>query len=214
MKSVLEFVAVSLKKPVFVMGALMLASVGTFVSAQESHPWLDSELKKQRYPCPPGKSPFRGPADAQVTIVEFLDFDCPYCKSQEPIMQKVLAAYPTQVRVVFKNLPLGIHPGAKDKAVLAECMGIQGKFWQAYDQLLAGVQPNKVKEGVDKGKLNACISQGGEGQVDADLALAKHLGLATTPSFVVDGIRIGGTISFPQFKLLIDAELARKNDTK
>ena len=72
----------------------------------------------------------------------------------------------------------------------------------------------KASEGVDKAKLNACISQGGEGQVERDLALAKRLGLATTPSFVVDGIRIGGALGFEQFKLLIDAELARKANGK
>jgi protein-disulfide isomerase len=80
--------------------------------------------------------------------------------------------------------------------------------------LLAGAPAGKVTQGADKGKLKTCVSQGGEGQVDADLALAKHLGMATTPSFVIDGIRIGGTIGFPQFKLLIDAELARKNRAK
>ena len=71
-----------------------------------------------------------------------------------------------------------------------------------------------MRAGADEGKLNACVSQGGEGQVDRDLALAKRLGLATTPSFVIDGIRIGGTLGFEQFKLLIDAELAHKSGSK
>ncbi|HUA61903.1 MAG TPA: thioredoxin domain-containing protein [Verrucomicrobiae bacterium] len=203
-----------MKKRLFVTISLLAAWIGPFLYAQ-SHPWLDQQLKKQRYGCPPGKSPVRGPEDAVVTVIEFADYDCPYCIQDEPTVKKVLAAYPTQVKLVFKNLPLvNTHPKAKDKALIAECMGAQGKFWQAHDEFLTGAPPNKATAGADKGKLNACIAQGGDGQVNADLALAKNLGLATTPSFVIDGIRIGGTIGFEQFKLLIDAEIARKSGTK
>jgi protein-disulfide isomerase len=196
------------------MSVPALTSVEPLANAQSPHPWLDQQLAKQRYPCPEGKSPVRGPEEAQVTIVEFADYDCPFCIQDESTVKKVLAAYPTQVKLVFKELPLDTHPKAKQKGLLAECMGIQGKFWQAHDEFLAGAPANKVRAGADEGKLNACVSQGGEGQVDRDLALAKRLGLATTPSFVIDGIRIGGTLGFDQFKLLIDAELSRKSGTK
>jgi protein-disulfide isomerase len=192
-------------------GILAVAAVAPFQGEQSSHPWLDQQLSKQRYACPAGKSPVRGPADAAVTIVEFADFECPYCRSNEAVVRKVLAAYPRQVRLVFKNHPLDIHSNAKRDALIAECMGVQGKFWEAHDGLLAGVPLNQVTAQVDQRKLKACISQGGEGQLDADLALAKRLGLATTPSYVIDGIRIGGTIEFAQFKRLINAELARKS---
>ena len=199
-----------MNKLLLVMSVLMLTSVAPFAKAQDSHPWRDKILARQRYPSPQGKSPFRGPADAPVTIVEFADYDCPYCKDEEPTMRKVLAAYPTQVKLVYKALPLDSHPKARQKALVAECMGVQGRFWQAHDAFFADAPPGKVREGADEGKLKACISQGGEGQVDRDIALAKRLGLATTPSFVIDGIRNGGTLTFGQFKLLIDAELARK----
>ncbi|SPE42310.1 DSBA oxidoreductase (fragment) [Candidatus Sulfopaludibacter sp. SbA3] len=201
-------------KTILVMTPLMLACAGPCVIAQSSHPWLDQQLAKQRYPCPAGPSPVRGPAEAPVTIVEFGDYECSYCTEDEPTVKQVLAAYPTQVKLVFKNLPLDIHPKAKHKALVAECMGVQGKFWQAHDQFFAGAPPQKVTQGVDEGKLNACVAKGGDGQVDKDVALAKRLGLATTPSFVIDGIRIGGTLGLGQFKLLIDAELARKSASK
>lgn len=211
MKSVFVSLTLSMKKPLLAMSALMLASVAPLAYAQVAHPWLDQMLKRHRYPCPPGKSPIRGPADASVTIVEFADYECPFCIQQESVLHKVLAAYPTQVRLVFKNLPLvDTHPKAKNKALIAECMGVQGLYWQAHDRLLAGAKPNQVTQGSDKSKLNACVSAGGDGQVEADLALAKNLGLASTPSFVIDGIRQGGTLGFQQFKLLIDAELVRK----
>jgi protein-disulfide isomerase len=120
-----------------------------------------------------------------------------------------LAAYPTQVKFVFKNLPLDIHPRAKHKAIVAECIGIQGKYWQAHDRMLAKAAPNEWSEGVDQAQLAACVARGGDGLVARDLAEAKRLGLATTPSFVIDGIRQGGTMTFNQLKMLIDAELAR-----
>ena len=194
-----------------VLGGPMLLSLA---EAQADHPWLDAQMKKQRYACPPGNSPVRGPAEAQVTIVEFADYDCPYCASDEPVIKQVLAAYPTQVRLVFKNLPLDIHSGAKSKAVLADCMGAQGKFWPAHDALITGTAPQKVRQGADQGKLNACISAGGDGQVGTDLALAKKLGMAETPGWVVDGIRIGGSLGLGQFKLLIDEELTRMSAAK
>lgn len=203
-----------MKKTLLVISVLVISYVGPLTNAQNPHPWLASELAKQRYPCPAGTSPVRGPADAQVTIVEFIDFECPYCAQDEKAIRKVLAAYPAQVKLVVKNLPLEIHPKAKHKAILAECMGAQGKYWQAHDEMLEGAPPQKVRQGADQHKLDACIQKGGDGQVAEDLALAKHLGMASTPSFVVDGIRQGGMIQFEQFKLLVDAEIARKNAPK
>src|SRR5579859_4537971 len=115
-----------MKKTIVVMSALMLASVVAFVNAQSTHPWLDQMLKRQRYPCPLDNSPTRGPADALVTITEFLDFDCPSSAENAPAVRKTLEAYPTQVRLVVKNLPLEkIHPTARHKALVAECMGRQ-----------------------------------------------------------------------------------------
>ena len=196
----------------FMMSAMMLASaMAPFVEAQSEHPWLDEQLAKQRYGIGWAKSPRHGPDTAQVVIVEFTDYECPYCAEQEPTMKKVLEAYPTEVLVVVKNLPLSsVHPNARHKALVAECMGLQGKFWQAHDRFFAGAPEQKVTEGADQGKLKACIARGGEGLVDADLAWAKRLGMASTPSFVIDGIRQGGMIPFGRFKLLIDAELAKK----
>jgi len=202
------------KKILFALSALALSSSAAFSAPEPTgHPWLDKELAKDRYPCPPGTSPFRGAADAPVTITEFVDYECPYCGEEEKTIKKVLEAYPTQVKVVIKQMPLGIHPTAKHKALVAECMGMQDKFWQAHERFLSG-NAKEVRKGANQKKLDADIAQGGQGQVDKDLALAKKLGMATTPSFVVDGIRQGGTIGFNQFKLLIDAELARKTAMK
>ena len=190
--------------------AFLFGVPASMAATETAHPWLDKQLAKQRVKCPAGTSPFRGPDDAPVKIVEFVDYECPYCADQEKTMKQVLEAYPTQVKLIIKNLPLPIHPKAKHKALVAECMNAQGKFWQAHDRFLAGKPFKQATDGADEGKLQSCIAQGGDGQVDKDLALAKNLGMATTPGFVIDGIRQGGTIGFKQFQLLIDAELERK----
>jgi protein-disulfide isomerase len=203
-----------MKETVVVISVLMLASAGPYARAQSPHPWLDEQLAKQRFGIGWGKSPHRGPVGAPVIIVEFTDYECPYCAEPEPTMKKVLEAYPTEVMIAIKNLPLDIHPKARQKALVAECMGLQGKFWQAHDRFFTGVKLKMVTEGADQAKLKACIAKGGEGRVDADLAEAKRLGMASTPSFVIDGIRIGGMIPFGRLKLLIDAELAKKSGTK
>jgi protein-disulfide isomerase len=192
---------------------LMLALVATSTQAYADapHPWLDKQLKKDRYKCPPGKSPFRGAENPMVTITEFIDYDCPYCSDQEKVLKQVLDAYPDKVKLVVKNLPLeNLHPKAKRKALVADCLNQQGKFWQAHDRFLQGKDFKEARAGANQKELDAALASGGDGQVDRDIALAKNLGMATTPSFVIDGIRQGGTIGFKQFKALIDAEITRK----
>jgi protein-disulfide isomerase len=94
-----------MKKLISVLSMLMLTAGASFANEPGSHPWLDARLKERRYRCPAGASPFRGPADAPVTITEFIDYECPYCGQEEDTLKKVLKAYPTQVKLVVKNLP-------------------------------------------------------------------------------------------------------------
>jgi len=210
------------RKPFFLLILAMLNSVACFADAPNiptfpgapdpsTHPWLKQQLQKQRLPCPAQNSPFIGPADAPVTITEFLDYQCPYCTKEAAVLKKIVEDYPKEVKLVIKNLPLtNIHDGALSRAKVAQAMADQGKFWKAHDKFLKGANSNEVMELADKDQLKAYWAKGGDGQVDSDIALAKRLGLASTPSFVIDGIRQGGEIGAPQLKLLIDYEVARK----
>lgn len=89
---------------------------------------------------PVGTSPVRGPADAWITIVEFSDFQCPYCATVQATLATVLPEYGTEVRVVFKNYPLSFHSHARTIAIAAECAHSQGRFWPFHD-LVFGGQP-------------------------------------------------------------------------
>ena len=92
-----------------------------------------------RLKVPVGDSPQRGPSDAWVTVVEFADFECPFCRSAQPALTGIEAVYAGDLRLVFKHFPLtSIHPHARAAAVAAECAGEQGKFW--------GVLPARLRE--------------------------------------------------------------------
>jgi protein-disulfide isomerase len=89
---------------------------------------------------PVGSSPVNGPADAWITVVEFSDFQCPYCATVQTTLATVLPEYGTDVRVVFKNYPLPFHAYARTTAIAAECAHAQGRFWRFHDLVFGGQQ--------------------------------------------------------------------------
>jgi protein-disulfide isomerase len=164
-----------------------------------------------------GSSPSRGPADAPVTIIEFTDFQCPFCaRSQKPLAE-VEEKYGDRVRVVFKNYPLGMHKMAKPAAAAAVAAGLQGKFWP-YQALLFERQKDLSKEGffeglagelgLDAARLRKDLeSPAVEQQIQADMAQAQRLGVHSTPTFYVNGYKLKGARPFEAFSRIIDAEL-------
>ncbi len=163
--------------------------------------------------------PVRGPMHAPVTIVEFSDFQCPYCGRVQPVIKQILEKYPTQVRLVFKNTPLPFHPYAKGAAEAALCAGKQGKFWQMHDWLYSHQQelgkkwmPEAIKAtGVDQAQLSACIKSHVEiKKIDSDLKLSHEVGVNATPTFFIDGRLVRGAQPFATFDEIIRDELSRK----
>jgi protein-disulfide isomerase len=165
----------------------------------------------------PTGGPARGPADAPVTIVEFADFRCPHCRSMLPVLERVRAAYPDEVRLVFAHLPVVSEESGR-AAVAAVAAGNQGAFWEMHDFLfqLQG-QPldeellrEKARQlGLDPDRFSRDLrSPQTLAVVDADVAAANRLGLRATPTFFVNGELLEGTRSFETFRQLIEAELA------
>jgi protein-disulfide isomerase len=161
--------------------------------------------------------PQRGPATAPVTIVEFSDFQCPYCGQFTPVLRQVLVAYPTKVRLVYRYLPLTtIHPDAQKAAEAAVCAGNQGKFWEMHDTLFAeqsllGVDALKEKSkrlGLDSKEFDACLDGGlAKTVVAGDIEAGERLGIAATPASFVNGRFVNGAVTFEQLSALIDDEL-------
>lgn len=166
-----------------------------------------------------GNNPSIGPADAPITIIEFSDYQCPFCQRwQSQVYQKLLDAYPTQVRLVYRDLPLiSIHPEAEPAAMAADCAGEQDAYFKYHDKLFS-YEYDLGREAYLKyaGELNLdmtaftrCLdNQRYKDEVQADYQYATNLGLGSTPTFFINGIKVVGAQSFETFKSIIDKELA------
>jgi protein-disulfide isomerase len=149
------------------------------------------------YELPVGQSPVRGKVDAAITIVEFSDYQCPYCAKAEPLIASFVEAYPNDTRVVFKHYPLtNIHPHAMPAALAATAAQKQGKFWEMHDQLFANqrsLNPAQITEtakklGLDMTRFEADMkSPEVAAAVQADMKLAQQVGIRGTPSIFVNG---------------------------
>lgn len=168
--------------------------------------------------------PSRGPADAKVTIVEFSDFQCPFCSRGYQILEEqVMPEYEGKVRLFFKHLPLkSIHPWAEGAAIAAECGAAQSAdgFWKMYhalfkaqrelnlDNLKAKVAEFAKAAGLDEAKFAACYDRKTPlPRIEKDLAEAAAVGANSTPTFFINGRRLEGAQPLENFKAVIDEEL-------
>jgi protein-disulfide isomerase len=170
---------------------------------------------------PVGRSPVRGKATALVTIIEFSDFQCPYCKRVEPTIDQIRTTYGDQVRIVWKDAPLPFHPRAEPAAELARAARAQkgdAGFWDVHDRLFAS-QP-KLEDadleqlaraaGLDVGKAMAQVKARAHRQgVEADMELGDDVEASGTPHFFVNGRRLVGAQPFEKFKQIIDEEILK-----
>ena len=163
--------------------------------------------------------PVKGPANARVTIVEFTDFQCPYCKRSQDTLHQVLAAYPNDVKLVAKANPLPFHPHARPAAEAAFCALDQGKYWEYREKAFAGSPKLEDSDfmtfakdvGLNMKKFEKCYqSHTYAARVDADIAAGQDLGVQGTPHFFVNNQEINGAQPFEAFKAAIDKELAKK----
>lgn len=164
------------------------------------------------------EDPIRGNPEAKVTIVEFSDFQCPYCGKVEPTLKKILETYKDQVKLIYKNYPLPFHENADPAALAALCAKEQGKFWEYHDLLFENQESLKVtdlkKYAVDLGlkteDFDSCFdSKKYKNQVQADFAEGNRVGVRGTPAFFINGRLLSGAQPFENFKAIIDEELSR-----
>ena len=161
---------------------------------------------------------FRGSPKAPVVIVEFSDFQCPYCQAVAPTLKKLLAKYEGRVSLAYRDLPLrDIHPQAQLAAEGSRCAVEQGKFWEYHDLLFEN--PNKLnREGLveqarrlklDEKQFDSCLSSGKyKAQVEQDLQMGLRAGLTGTPGFFINGSMLSGNLPQEAFERTIEAELA------
>ncbi|VVB58538.1 Thioredoxin [Candidatus Anstonella stagnisolia] len=163
--------------------------------------------------------PFRGGANAKVLIVEYSDFQCPFCERVNPTVSQILSTYGNDVKLVYKNFPLEqLHPNAEKAAEASECARDQGKFWEMHDAMFAdqnklGVADLKATAatlGMDAAKFNACLDGGQKASVvSAEAQEGADNGVQGTPTFYINGVQVVGAQPFSAFKSAIDAALAK-----
>jgi protein-disulfide isomerase len=174
-------------------------------------------LEPQRVVVNSSGHPALGAKDAPVTIVEFTDFQCPFCKRTEDTLKQLRAKYGDKIRLVHMDFPLPFHSHALDAAKAARCANEQGKFWQYRDALFADqskLAPADLKAtaktlGLNTGQFGACFDKAKyDSQIKSDQAAGEKVGVDGTPAFFIDGRPITGAQPIAKFEELIDDELA------
>ncbi|HVN37184.1 MAG TPA: thioredoxin domain-containing protein [Myxococcota bacterium] len=172
----------------------------------------------RRYSINTQGAPSKGNPDAKLAIVEFSDFQCPFCRRVTPTLAQIEREYGDKVRIVFKHMPLEMHPKAPAAHAAAEAAHQQGKFWEMHDLIFGNQEAMSPEKYVEYAKqLNLDVdrfqkdvaSAEIKARIEADEAEGQKLGLSGTPSFFVNGRYLSGAQPFDVFKQLIDQELGK-----
>ncbi len=195
------------------------ANAGRYLASLRDAAKVEFVLERARVEVA-GSGPSVGSDDAPVTIVEFSDYECPYCKQAEQVVAQVRDRYPDQVRFEFRHYPLeNIHPRARAAAEAAICAETQESFWEFHERVFADASTDLSDEnlrahaesaGLDLAAFDACVAErSGKSRVDRDLDAGREAGVEGTPTFFVNGIPVTGGGSADDFAKLIDEELER-----
>jgi len=168
-------------------------------------------------------NPSLGPDGAPVTIVEFSDFQCPYCKQSQAVLREVMKVYEGKVRLVFRDFPLSTHRFARKAAEAARCASEQGKFWPYHDKLFENQPRLDIPDlkryarelNLDQTAFEACL-EGGKyrDEVTKDLRDGIRAGVSATPTFFINGRPLTGAQPFPAFQALIEKALKESSRGK
>lgn len=162
--------------------------------------------------------PAKGGKNAAITIIEYSDFECPFCGRAAPTVKQVLSTYGDKVRVVYRDFPLSFHPNAMNAAIAGNCAHEQDKFWEYHDVLfqnqnsltVASLKEYAKQLGLNTAQFDDCLdTQKYLAAVQDDMKLAQQDGLQGTPHFMINGQPLSGAQPFEAFKQIIDAQLAK-----
>lgn len=198
-------------------------------AAQNAHDTLIAQLKKDakveisleppRVVVEGGDNPSKGPKNAPITIIEFTDYECPFCGRVRPTIAQVMDKYKDQVRYVLRDYPLPFHGNAKKAAEAAHCAGDQNKYWEMSKVLfqnqkaLSATDLKKYAKDIslNQDKFDKCLDSGKYAKkVDENQAAGGKVGVNGTPAFFINGIPLSGAQPLDSFTVIIDAELAKK----
>ncbi|HWP85101.1 MAG TPA: thioredoxin domain-containing protein [Terriglobia bacterium] len=189
-----------------------------FLDSLRERASISIRLEAPRVAVAPDPNRMRGPANAPVQIVEFSDFQCPFCQKAYPVVRGLLEKYGEKVMLSYRDFPLrNLHGQAQMAAEASRCAGEQGKFWEYHNSLFE--TPNQLgKEelllhaatvGVDTEQFRSCLESGRYADaVERDVEAGRQAGVTGTPAFFINGILLSGAQPASVFERTIDAELA------
>jgi protein-disulfide isomerase len=161
-----------------------------------------------------GETPAVGPSDAPVTVVEFADYQCPYCRQEEPTVRRLREQFKDRVRVSYRDFPLPMHQNAHKAAEASRCAGEQGAYWPYHDRLFSGSADDLADAGLksmarqlklDGSKFDKCLDSSAEAaNVDKDFNFGKGLGITGTPTMYINGYTVSGAASFDTLSQLVE----------
>lgn len=186
-----------------------------YIQSLRAQAHIESRLTPPRADVTAGGAPVRGSADAPVKIIEYADYECPYCQQIQPILNKVEADFKGKIVFAYKDVPLPMHSHAEKAAEAAHCAGEQGKYWEYHDLLFASktLEVPQLKDHARQLKLDGaafdkCLDSGAEaGAIKPFVTEAQGVGLQGTPSFFINGRYFSGGLSYEQFRNVIEEEL-------
>jgi len=195
------------------------ANEAAVLKAVDASPLMHPKLLEDPVVIPIDGAPFLGPKDARVTLVEFSDFQCPYCAQAVVRLNAVLKAYPNQVKLVFKQYPLDMHSQAALAAAAALAAHRQGKFWPLHDAMYAdrthlsrttilamagavGLDTKRFEQDWDSPAVKQALAR--------EEAEGDKAGVEATPTVFIDGQKYNGSLDLDAIRPIIEAELKRK----
>jgi protein-disulfide isomerase len=191
-----------------------------FVTKLRTDYGVKSYLEPSRTTVETAGHPSKGPANAPITIVEFSDFECPFCAGLTPTLHAIETKYKDKVRIVYRQFPLtSIHPNAQKAAEASLCANDQNRFWQMHDVMfldqrnltVPGLKQKAALISLDTEAFNACLdSHKYAERVSEDVAEGSRIGVTGTPAFLVNGRFFSGNLPYPDIEKVIEDELQRQ----
>jgi protein-disulfide isomerase len=196
-------------------------ALDSFIDTLREKYSVSTNLEPLRFEVDPGDSPYYGSENAKVTLIEFSDFECPYCSRLAETLDRVKKEYSDTIKLVFRQYPLSkIHPNAQKAAEASLCAADQGKFWEMHDLLFADRKALKIEDlkakaaqlDLDAGQFDSCLDNGKHASaVQADLRDGMAVGVSGTPALFINGRALSGAVAYETIVEIIKEELAAAN---
>src|ERR1700693_1806822 len=186
-----------------------------YIQSLRSQAKISLELEPPRIEISLKNTSVRGPADAPLVLVEYADYECPFCQQVQPALDRLEADFKGRMAFVYKDMPLPMHPHAQKAAEASRCAGLQGKYWEYHDLLskTKGFEVPQLKVtasqlGLETAKFDKCLDSGEQADaVKSTQDEAQKLGLQGTPSFFLNGRFFTGSLSYDQMRQIMQDEL-------